>query len=145
MRNRNQWEATIAADQFRFSHPGKSNEDLFRTAARTQVTAVLAQSKVERLGTDAKKKKAAGEAKKKAEERLARLDKGKVEYDSLRVTRKALETPAHKFTDYPSVFPDKSTGRRTMLANWIVSPGKPADGSSGGESRLDASLRSTAR
>jgi len=118
-------EATIAADQFRFSHPGKSNEDLFRTAARTQVTAVLAQSKVERLGTDAKKKKAAGEAKKKAEERLARLDKGKVEYDSLRVTRKALETPAHKFTDYPSVFPDKSTGRRTMLANWIVSPENP--------------------
>ena len=118
-------EATIAADQFRFSHPGKSNEDLFRTAARTQVTAVLAQSKVERLGTDAKKKKAAGEAKKKAEERLARLDKGKVEYDSLRVTRKALETPAHKFTDYPSIFPDESTGRRTMLANWIVSPENP--------------------
>ena len=118
-------EATIAADQFRFANPGKSNEDLFRTAARTQVTAVLAQSKVERLGTDAKKKKAAGEAKKKAEERLARLDKGKVEYDSLRVTRKALETPAHKFTDYPSVFPDKSTGRRTMLANWIVSPENP--------------------
>jgi mono/diheme cytochrome c family protein len=118
-------EATIAADQFRFANPGKSNEDLFRTAAKTQVAAVLARSKVERLGTDAKKKKAAREAKKKAEERLAQLDKGKVEYDSLRVTRKALETPAHKFTDYPSVFPDKSTGRRTMLANWIVSPENP--------------------
>jgi hypothetical protein len=118
-------EATIAADQFRFANPGKSNEDLFRTAAKTQVAAVLARSKVERLGTDAKKKKAAREAKKKAEERLAQLDKGKVEYDSLRVTRKALETPAHEFTDYPSVFPDKSTGRRTMLANWIVSPENP--------------------
>ncbi len=118
-------EATIAADQFRFANPGKSNEELFRTAAKTQVAAVLARSKVERLGTDAKKKKAAREAKKKAEERLAQLDKGKVEYDSLRVTRKALETPAHKFTDYPSVFPDKSTGRRTMLANWIVSPENP--------------------
>lgn len=118
-------EATIAADQFRFANPGKSNEDLFRTAAKTQVAAVLARSKVERLGTDAKKKKAAREAKKKAEERLAQLDKGKVEYDSLRVTRKALETPAHKFTDYPSIFPDKSTGRRTMLANWIVSPENP--------------------
>ena len=118
-------EATIAADQFRFANPGKSNEDLFRTAAKTQVAAVLARSKVERLGTDAKKKKAAREAKKKAEERLAQLDKGKVEYDSLRVTRKALETPAHKFTDYPSIFPDESTGRRTMLANWIVSPENP--------------------
>jgi len=118
-------EATIAADQFRFANPGKSNEELFRTAAKTQVAAVLARSKVERLGTDAKKKKAAREAKKKAEERLAQLDKGKVEYDSLRVTRKALETPAHKFTDYPSIFPDESTGRRTMLANWIVSPENP--------------------
>ena len=46
-------------------------------------------------------------------------------YAPLSVTRKALETPAHKFTDYSSEFPKQSTGRRTMLADWITSPENP--------------------
>lgn len=118
-------EATIAADSSRFFNPEKAEEKLILSAAQAQIAATLARAEVDLLGSDAGRKKAAGEAKKKAKKQLAKLKEGEVDYEPLRVTRKALETPAHKFEDYPGVFPDKSTGRRTMLAKWIVSRENP--------------------
>ena len=44
----------------------------------------------------------------------------KGEYKALRASRKALESPVHKFAQYPSIWPEKSSGRRTMLAKWIT-------------------------
>lgn len=50
---------------------------------------------------------------------------GKGEYKALRASMKALETPEHKFEQYPSTWPAKSTGRRTMLAKWITHRDNP--------------------
>jgi len=51
----------------------------------------------------------------------AKLGKG----TPLRAAKKALETPAHKETQYPTVYPVTSTGRRSGLAHWITSPKNP--------------------
>ena len=42
-----------------------------------------------------------------------------------RVSKKALETPAHKEDQYPATYPTTSTGRRLALARWMTSPKNP--------------------
>jgi hypothetical protein len=52
--------------------------------------------------------------------KLGEAEAPKGEYKALRASRKALESPVHKFAQYPSIWPEKSSGRRTMLAKWIT-------------------------
>ena len=51
--------------------------------------------------------------------------KGSGDYRPLPASKKALETPEHKFEQYPHTWPEKSSGRRTMLAKWITSRENP--------------------
>jgi hypothetical protein len=76
-------------------------------------------------GGGKKKLSAAKALKKKVGKKREALKNGTATYEPLRASRKALETPAHKVEDYPSVYPEESTGRRTMLAKWITAPENP--------------------
>ena len=121
-------KATIAADRSRFGD--QLDETLARQAATLQAEARKTKALADFLfydGTDAKKAKAAKEERNKAEERLQAIASGKdeIDYQPLRASRKALETPEHRESDYPSTYPKYSTGRRTMLARWIVSEENP--------------------
>lgn len=118
-------EATIAADRFRHANPGSRDIDLENAAAMAQVEADQLQVEVDLAGGDSKKQKAARELKKKVEAKLAAIEQGEIEYTPLKASRKALETPEHQFSDYPSEFPTRSTGRRTMLADWITHRDNP--------------------
>ncbi len=120
-------KATIAADKARYV-AAKPNEKLERTALEMQVAVLKARAAHELKlyeDGDAKKRKAAEALEKSAKEKEAEFKKGEGEYASLRASRKSLETPAHKEPDYPAVYPKQSSGRRTMLADWIVSPENP--------------------
>ena len=59
------------------------------------------------------------------DKKLTAADQGKGNFTPLRAAKKALETPAHNEGQYPTVYPDTSTGRRTALAQWITSPKNP--------------------
>ena len=76
-------------------------------------------------GSDAKKSKAAKGKLDAANKQLKLANDGEGQYSSLRATRKALETPAHKESDYAPTYDSKSTGRRLALARWITSPENP--------------------
>ena len=118
--------ATIAADRFRYAKPAQRNPELEKAAARAQALASIASAEVTLAGSkDDKKKKAAQASKKEAREKLLALENGMFTYSPLKVSRKALETPKHKFDDYPAEYSAHSTGRRTMLAHWITSPENP--------------------
>lgn len=118
-------EATIAADRLRHANPGSRDIELEKAAAMAQVKADQLQAELDLAGGDSKKQKAARELKKKAEAKLAAIEKGEIKYTPLNASRKALETPEHQFSDYPSEFPTRSTGRRTMLADWITHRDNP--------------------
>ncbi|HIG27743.1 MAG TPA: DUF1553 domain-containing protein [Verrucomicrobiales bacterium] len=47
------------------------------------------------------------------------------DYTSIKASRKALESPADKHSDYPPVYPNLSTGRRRALAYAITNPENP--------------------
>ena len=74
---------------------------------------------------DAGKLKAAREKIAKAEKKLAETGANTATYSPPRVSKKALESPAHKDTQYPPTYPETSTGRRLALARWITSPKNP--------------------
>ena len=74
---------------------------------------------------DANKAKAARAKIANAEKKLAAVAKGQGTYTALRAAKKALETPAHKEAQYPTTYPETSTGRRLALARWIVSKENP--------------------
>ena len=46
-------------------------------------------------------------------------------YVPLRASRKALESPEHKFEQYGATYPETSSGRRTALARWITHRDNP--------------------
>lgn len=71
------------------------------------------------------KRRAAQKKVSEAKAKLEGLTGEEVDYPLPRVTRKALETPAHKFEDYPAVFNKLSSGRRTALAQWMVHRDNP--------------------
>ncbi|MDF1861171.1 MAG: PSD1 and planctomycete cytochrome C domain-containing protein [Verrucomicrobiales bacterium] len=121
-------EAIVQADRIQFEAGKPVPESLAKKAASLQAEARSARAEAELLrhkDGDAKKRKAAAELKKKADEQLTAVAKGVFEYESLRGSRKALETPAHKESEYAPVYPGQSTGRRRMLADWIASEKNP--------------------
>jgi hypothetical protein len=141
-------KATIAADSARLRGEGRdsfsdqparqavdqtSEKDsrpltsLALQAATSQAKALLAQARLERVAAsgDANKTKSANAKQKQAEGQLAAVEKGEANYASIRASRKALEGPSHKEPDYPAVYADTSTGRRTALASWMTSRQNP--------------------
>jgi len=118
-------KATVAADQAVFS--GVPDEQLAKKAAHLQATYLLAQSKYDlaTAGKDAKKKRAAESLEKKGQSKWEAVQSGSMDYESLRASQKALETPEHKEPDYAPVYGSTSTGRRLALARWIVHPDNP--------------------
>lgn len=122
------FEATLQADLATYQE--KDNQalnDLVRLAAEKQSLLIIRSAEVDRLvaDDDEKKSKAAENKLKEAQTKLAKAQAGELKYDSLRTSRKALETPAHNFEDYPGVYPSQSTGRRLALAKWIVDRRNP--------------------
>ncbi|MDF1751776.1 MAG: PSD1 and planctomycete cytochrome C domain-containing protein [Verrucomicrobiales bacterium] len=120
-------EATIAADTARYRKQ-KPDRELERTALRLQIAALKSKATHDLAlyqDGDAKKLKAAKALEKLANDRLEEFEEGNGSYEPLRASRKSLETPEHKETDYPPVYPNQSTGRRTMLAEWLTSPENP--------------------
>ncbi len=121
--------ATIAADRARFVEQSSEDviERLMLHAARGELQAKIAAARhaVVRDAADETKVAAARKDIALAEKALAELTPETASYRSLRGSRKALETPAHKETDYPAVYPSESTGRRLALARWMTSSENP--------------------
>lgn len=121
--------AIFAADVAKYSGNAKPEtlKSLGIAATKAEALAQLASAEYELLlnAADAAKKKAADAKLKKAKGQLAAAEKGEVKYTSIRAAKKALETPAHKETNYPVVYPSQSTGRRLMLARWTTSRENP--------------------
>ncbi|TWT94593.1 PSD1 and planctomycete cytochrome C domain-containing protein [Stieleria varia] len=121
-------QAVLLADAAKYlADDNEQQQTLARNAAQTQADALLAESEYERLaaGGDEKKLKAANGKREAAEKRLRSIQDGSTDYESLRVTRKALESPADKETDYAPIYPATTTGRRLALARWMTSTENP--------------------
>lgn len=122
-------QARLAADAA-VHQPELSTEERrqrIAEAARCEAEAELAVAEHELLtvATDAAKVKAARQKIAAAQEKRKAADSDKATYTSIRASRKALETPAHKESDYAPVYPTTSTGRRLSLARWMTSPENP--------------------
>ncbi|MBC8326466.1 MAG: PSD1 domain-containing protein [Verrucomicrobia subdivision 3 bacterium] len=98
-----------------------------RVAAKREAEAMRAAGEYELLaaGKDANKVKAARTTIAGAEKKLAAAAKGAGGFTPIRAAKKALETPAHKEAQYPTTYPETSTGRRLALARWIASNKNP--------------------
>ncbi|MEZ6128852.1 MAG: PSD1 and planctomycete cytochrome C domain-containing protein [Planctomycetaceae bacterium] len=137
-------EAIFAADIARYSAHGSLTssvageggqplgetdgvEQLAVTAARLQIEAQIAAAEHELLaaGSDTNKAKAAQTKLDNAKKQLESVNNGAASYTRLRASRKALETPAHKESDYPATYAVTSTGRRLALARWMTSRDNP--------------------
>lgn len=120
--------AVFAADRARYlPQNAKQFEDLKKAAAVLQARELHAQADYELLaaGADLKKAEAAKKKLNEANQKLEAAEKGDGAYVSVRASRKALETPAHKEADYAPVYSSISTGRRLALARWVTSPQNP--------------------
>lgn len=118
-------EATIAADDAAFSRAadalGLAKIAALKQAETGKAKATLEVALKEKAG-DAGKLQAAKTALVAAEKALTEVTSS---YQPLRASKAALEGPAEKEEDTPVVFPETSSGRRTMLAQWITSRDNP--------------------
>jgi hypothetical protein len=118
-------QAIFAAEKAR------GNETAYQQASQraglreAEATKAAGEYELRAFAADAGKVKAAQAKIAKAEKKLAEAKEGKSAYAPPRVTRKALETPAHKEAQYPATYPETSTGRRLALAHWMTSPKNP--------------------
>ncbi|MCA9085725.1 MAG: DUF1553 domain-containing protein [Planctomycetaceae bacterium] len=127
-------KATIVAELSLASN-GKSEQSQQQVKEAARLQALADQAEAEHLllaAADDKEKKSAKEKLDQVTKKLASVPENpddnsvsQLPYTPLRVSRKALETPAHKETDYATIYPERSTGRRTALAEWIASPQNP--------------------
>jgi len=125
-------EATVSSLQAMFAaEKARGNADVFKKttllAARREAEAMKAAGEFEMkaFAKDSNKAKAARAKIANAEKKLAAVAKGQGAYTALRAAKKALETPAHKESQYPTTYPETSTGRRSALARWIASSKNP--------------------
>jgi len=118
-------QAIFAAEQLR----GKAAEYKIASleAAQREAAAMQAAGEYELLaaGKDAKKLAAAKSKIAAAKKKIAAAAKGNGTHTPIRAAKKALETPAHKEAQYPTTYPETSTGRRLALARWIASKKNP--------------------
>jgi hypothetical protein len=122
-------EATFKADcaRFRETSEDQSRQALINDAARKEAELAIAKANHDLLAAPGDERKV-NVAKKKimdAEKKIESAKEGKAQYSSSRSSKKALESPAHKESDYPVVYPKTSTGRRLALAKWITSRQNP--------------------
>lgn len=120
-------DATFSAERAR--HDGREDaEERAHRAAVWQAKVNLARSRLNQLNNakpdEQSKLDDAVEASKQRLKEIE-LDPSQTEFAPLRFSRKALETPAHKFDDYATTYARSSTGRRTAFAQWIVSSQNP--------------------
>ena len=119
--------ATIAAEKAKFASAfdKETARLLEKTAAILQAEERIEAAKLNVLVVDEKKKQAAEKELIAARAKLAKAVRGEISYRPIRGAKKALESPAHKETDYSETYSASSTGRRTALANWITSRKNP--------------------
>jgi hypothetical protein len=121
-------QAIIRADSAKHQPSGTdAAEQLAKVAAAREAEAMLATAAYDLLlaGADQKKMQAAQNKATLAKEKQAAIEKGTVSYASLRASRKALEGPAHKESDYAPTYSKISTGRRLSLARWMTDRDNP--------------------
>ena len=116
-----------AADRARLKDglPQEQLQPLLMAAATAQLQARVASAEQELLSAGADQAKSNAASKKLDAARNALAEIKTPTYESIRASRKALETPAHKETDYAPIYSSTSTGRRTALAKWITSRQNP--------------------
>lgn len=119
----------LAAEETKFSMGMETSEfaSVAIEANRLQAERDLAVAQHDLLvaGEDAKKKEAAASKITQAEKRLQSAKDGSGDYQPPRVSRKALETPAHNFETYGTSYSKQSTGRRLALARWVTDRRNP--------------------
>lgn len=93
-------------------------------AAKSQQELLIAEAKLRQAQTG-KNESANIEKARKLIETLQTSSDSSAQYKSFKVTRKALESPAHKDADYPATYSTQSSGRRSAFANWIASKNNP--------------------
>ena len=122
-------KAVFAADKLKYRQGADPNAVKIAglEAARRVAEATKAQAHYDLLasGADDGKVKTAKERIAVSEKKLVAIAKGEGSYTSIRASKKALETPAHKEADYPATYPKTSTGRRLALAGWIATKKNP--------------------
>ena len=125
-------EAKVIALETMFAaENARGNEAAFQKAsqlaARREAESLKLEGEYELMAfaKDGKKVNAARAKITNAGKKLAAVEQGKGSFTPLRVAKKALETPAHNESQYPTVYPATSTGRRTALARWVTSPKNP--------------------
>ncbi len=114
-------KAKIAADRAGIAGKGSVN---LGEVVRLEKEHAVAAAKVALLTAEAGKQAAAKKALAAAAKALKNPG-NPTDYSPLRGSRKALETPEHKETDYAATYPKTSTGRRTALAKWITDRKNP--------------------
>jgi hypothetical protein len=120
-------QATIEADDIQF---GLSVGDLKLAASaarREQRELKLAEARLQLLhaADDEAKQKSAKDSIATLQQQADQDNAESEQYVSLKVSRKALETPEHTDQDYPAAYSPTSSGRRLTLARWIASPENP--------------------
>ena len=125
-------EAKLSSLQAVFAaEKARGNESAYRQASKraalleAEATKATGEYELRAFSKDAGKVKAAQAKIAKAGKKLAEAKEGKSSYAHPRVSRKALETPAHKEPQYSATYPETSTGRRLALARWMTSPKNP--------------------
>lgn len=122
-------KATLAAERAKHIAGNESSDfmELALQANRLQAIRDVLLAKHDALlaGEDEGKQKASTDKLTQAENRLAKAEAGSTEYQPIRISRKALETPAHNFETYATSYPSTSSGRRLALARWIVDRRNP--------------------
>lgn len=122
-------QATIQADNARYGD-NQSAEDktpLARAAAKLQLQAKIADAEYRIVAdaADEAKLKAAKDQKTAHQKSLQELENTDPKYDSLRGSKKALESPADNEADYPAAYAPVSSGRRLALAKWMTTNQNP--------------------
>ncbi|MDG2223385.1 MAG: DUF1553 domain-containing protein [Rubripirellula sp.] len=121
--------ASWNADRARWGGSSADSEiaTLSRAAAGRQVDMEIAAAEYEAIEKAGDEKAVAAVRKRidSANLRRTKLETEVPSYKSIRASRKALETPAHKEPDYAASYSPRSTGRRLALAKWIVHPENP--------------------
>ena len=119
------FQAVFAAEKARGDETAYKKASQRAALLEAKATKAAGEYELRAFSADAGKLKAAQAKVAKAEKKLADGKDGNSTYAPPRVSRKALETPAHKEPQYSATYPETSTGRRLALARWITSPKNP--------------------
>ena len=118
-------QAVFAAEKARGDESAYQQASKRAALLEAEATKAAGEYELRAFSANGGKVKAARAKIAKAEKKLADAKQGKSSYAPPRVSRKALETPAHKEPQYSATYPETSTGRRLALAHWMTSPKNP--------------------